>query len=192
MELHQDDVVLIDETRSGVNVKLEVWRQILKSKGFRLSRSKMEYLECKFSEVSHDSNVVAKLDSHPISKRDNFKYMGSMIQKDGEIDEDVNHWNGVGWMKWRLASGILYDKNVPPKLKGKFYRVMVKPALLCTKKDRIRNEVIRNRVGVDSVEAKIREMRLRWFGHVLRRSTDVSVRRCKRLARDDFKRGFTI
>ncbi|KAK4375328.1 hypothetical protein RND71_006005 [Anisodus tanguticus] len=38
--------VLIDETRSGVNVRLEVWRQTLESKGFRLSRIKTEYLEC--------------------------------------------------------------------------------------------------------------------------------------------------
>ena len=38
--LFGDDVVLIDETRRGVNVKLEVWRQTLESKGFRLSRSK--------------------------------------------------------------------------------------------------------------------------------------------------------
>ncbi|XP_047263667.1 uncharacterized protein LOC124896188 [Capsicum annuum] len=48
--------VFIDETRSGVNAKLEDWRQTLKSKGFRLSRSKKNYFECKFSEVSHESD----------------------------------------------------------------------------------------------------------------------------------------
>ncbi|KAF3685691.1 putative protein BASIC PENTACYSTEINE4-like [Capsicum annuum] len=42
----------------------------------------------------------------------------------------------------------------------------------CTRKDRIRNEVIRDKVGVALVEAKMREARLRWFGHVMRRSTD--------------------
>ncbi|KAG5605013.1 hypothetical protein H5410_026505 [Solanum commersonii] len=36
--------------------------------------------------------------------------------------------------------------------------------------DRIRNEVIREKVGVASVEDKLREARLRWFGHVKRRS----------------------
>ncbi|KAF3671889.1 putative ATPase family AAA domain-containing protein 1-like isoform X3 [Capsicum annuum] len=71
---------------------------------WRLSRSKTEYLECKFSNVSHESDVVVKLDTHSISTRDSFKYLGFMIQENGEIDEDVTHRIGVGWMKWRFAS----------------------------------------------------------------------------------------
>nr|XP_009768975.1 PREDICTED: uncharacterized protein LOC104219904 [Nicotiana sylvestris] len=37
--------VLIYEMRTGVNEKLEVWRQALESKGFKLIRTKTEYLE---------------------------------------------------------------------------------------------------------------------------------------------------
>ncbi|EMS66157.1 Arginyl-tRNA synthetase, cytoplasmic [Triticum urartu] len=37
--LFADDVVLVDDSRTGVNRKLELWRQTLESKGFRLSRS---------------------------------------------------------------------------------------------------------------------------------------------------------
>ena len=35
--LFADDIVLIDETREGVNTKLERWRETLEAKGFRLS-----------------------------------------------------------------------------------------------------------------------------------------------------------
>ena len=42
--LFADDVVLIDESRAGVNRKLEPWRRTLESKGFRLSRTKTEYM----------------------------------------------------------------------------------------------------------------------------------------------------
>jgi hypothetical protein len=38
--LFADDVVLIDETRVGINRKLELGRQTLESKRFRLSRTK--------------------------------------------------------------------------------------------------------------------------------------------------------
>ena len=47
--LFADDIVLIDETRQAVNNKLEQWRPTLEAKGFRLSRSKTEYLHCRFS-----------------------------------------------------------------------------------------------------------------------------------------------
>ena len=36
-----DDVVLVDESMAGINRKLELWRRTLKSKGFKLSRTKI-------------------------------------------------------------------------------------------------------------------------------------------------------
>ncbi|KAF3676657.1 hypothetical protein FXO38_04199 [Capsicum annuum] len=164
-----------------------------------------------------EDEVVVRLDSQDMCKRDSFKYLGSMIQGNGEINEDVSNRIGAGWMKWRLASGVLCDKKVPLKPKGKFYIVAVRPAMLyrsecwpvkhvhiqklkvaemrmlrwmcgLTKGDRVRSEIIRDKVRVASVEDKMREGRLRWFGHVMRRGADASVRKCERLALDGFKR----
>ncbi|XP_070032752.1 uncharacterized protein [Nicotiana tomentosiformis] len=178
-----DDIVLIDETRDNVNAQLEVWRQTLESKGFKLSSTKTEYLEW-----------------------------------DGEIDKDVTHRIGAGWMEWRLASGILCDKKVPSKFKDKFYRVVVRPTMLygaecwpvkiahiqkmkvaekrmliwmCkhTRLDRIRNEVIRDKVCVAPIEDKMQEARLRWFGLVRSRSIDAPVRRCEGLTLEGLRRG---
>lgn len=121
-----------------------------------------------------------------------------MLQEDGGIDEDVNHRIKAGWVKWRQVSGILYDKTVPQKLKGKFYRTTVRPAMLygaecwptkrrhvqqlgvaemrmlrrmCghARKDRVQNDHIRDRVGVAPIEEKLVQHRLRWFGHIQRR-----------------------
>ncbi|XP_019241819.1 PREDICTED: uncharacterized protein LOC109221835 [Nicotiana attenuata] len=110
-----DDMVPIDETHCGVNDRLELWRHTLESKGFKLSRKKIEYLECKFSVGTHESEIEVKLDTQVIPKRDSFKYLGSVIQGNGEIDEDVTHCVGAWWMKWRLASDVLCDKNVQPR-----------------------------------------------------------------------------
>ena len=52
--LFAEDIVLIDETRDGVNTKLERWRDTLDAKGFRLSRSNTEYLHCHFSVGEDD------------------------------------------------------------------------------------------------------------------------------------------
>ena len=48
-----------------------------------------------------------------------------------------------------------------------------------TRLDKIRNEVIRDLVKVVPIEDKMRESRLRWFGHVKRKSVDALVRRCE-------------
>ena len=48
--LFAGDIVIVDETKAEVNAKLELWRQTLESRGFRLSRVKTEYMECKFSK----------------------------------------------------------------------------------------------------------------------------------------------
>ncbi|KAF3666130.1 hypothetical protein FXO37_10725 [Capsicum annuum] len=44
-----------------------------------------------------------------------------------------------------------------------------------TRGDRVRNETIREKVRVDSVEDKMREVMLSWIGHVIRGDIDVPV-----------------
>ncbi|KAG2634318.1 hypothetical protein PVAP13_2NG191006 [Panicum virgatum] len=193
--LFADDVVLVDESRAGVNRKLELWRRTLESKGFRLSRTKTEYMMCDFSATRHEGGDVS-LDGQVVVQKDTFRYLGSVLQKDGDIDED----------------------RVPQKLKGKFYRTAIRPAMLygaecwptkrrhvqqlsvaemrmlrwfCghTRRDRVRNEIIRDRVGVAPIEEKLTQHRLRWFGHVQRRPPEAPVRNGVLERVDNVKRG---
>jgi hypothetical protein len=50
--LFTDDVVLVNESRTRVDQKLELWRRTLEAKDFRLSRSKTEYMKCDFSATT--------------------------------------------------------------------------------------------------------------------------------------------
>ncbi|VFQ69983.1 unnamed protein product [Cuscuta campestris] len=87
-------------------------------------------MECRFSGRDTESEVEVKIDSHLVPKVDMFRYLGSVIQADGELDADVGHRVGVAWAKWRLASGVLCDPKISPRMKGKFYRSVVRPAML--------------------------------------------------------------
>ena len=58
-----------------------------------------------------------------------------------------------------------------------------------TRLDRIRNVEIRREIRVASIVDKLRESRLRWFGHVSRRPVSAPVRRCEILNLGDFRRG---
>jgi hypothetical protein len=97
--LFADDVVLVDESRTGVDQKLELWRQILEAKGFMLSRSKTKYMKCDFSATTQEEEGDVRLDGQVIPKKDIFRYLGSMLQKDGDIDEDLSHRIKAGWLK---------------------------------------------------------------------------------------------
>ena len=57
--LFADDVVSVDESQAGVNRKLELWRQTLESKCFRLSRTKIEYMRCDFDGVVQEEGDVS-------------------------------------------------------------------------------------------------------------------------------------
>lgn len=112
---------------------------------------------------------------------------------------------------------MLCDRSIPLKLKGKFYRTAIRPVLfynaecwaskkehiqkfgvtemwmlrwMCrnTLRDKIWNEVIRKQVGVVDIASKLRENRLRWFGHVRWRPREKSGR-VEEWDQDDFRRG---
>ncbi|VFQ93092.1 unnamed protein product [Cuscuta campestris] len=77
-----------------------------------------------------ESEVEVRIDSHLVTKVDRFRYRGSVIQADGELDRDVGHRVGLAWAKWRLALGVLCDPKISPRMKCKFYRSVVRPAML--------------------------------------------------------------
>nr|GFA63270.1 hypothetical protein [Tanacetum cinerariifolium] len=80
-------------------------------------------------EVVHQE-VDIQIEDRILQPKEYFRYPGSVIHRSGRIDEDVAHRIGIGWMKWRAASGVLCDRRIPLKLKEKFYRVAIRPAML--------------------------------------------------------------
>jgi len=68
----------------------------LEAKGFRLSRSKTEYLHYRFSADEGGVASEVAIEGAIIPKVERFRYLGSIIQGNGEIDEDINHQIKVG------------------------------------------------------------------------------------------------
>ena len=93
------------------------------------------------------------------------------------------------------------DRRLPARVKGKVYSSMVRPAMVygletvavtkkqmeemevaemkmlrfamgVTRKDKIRNEYIRGTVKLKQLGMKMKEGRLRWYGHIMRRDLE--------------------
>lgn len=58
-------------------------------------KTKTEYLECKFNDVSHEEGIEVRLDTQAIPKRDS-KYLGSLSHGNREIDDYVTRHINVG------------------------------------------------------------------------------------------------
>ena len=69
-------------------------------------------MECKVSKIRNRDKFGGRggglrLGNQEILKREDFQFLGSIIHKDGEIENGVNHKIRVWWMKWRSALAIL-------------------------------------------------------------------------------------
>lgn len=54
----------------------------LESNGFKLGKTKIKYLECKFSDETHEIDIEVRLRTQVIQKRGSFR----------KIDDDVKHY----------------------------------------------------------------------------------------------------
>ena len=97
--LFADDIVLIDENRQAVDNKLKQWRATLEAKSFRLSRSNTEYLRCRFSAGEEGVVDEVTTEGKVISRVERFRYVASIIKRNGKIDDDINQQIKLGWKK---------------------------------------------------------------------------------------------
>ena len=162
-----------------------------------VSRSKTKYL---YINAKNDNETV-KMEDTKVPRVKEFKYLGSTVQESGDCEWQVKKRVQAGWNGWRKVSGVICDRRLPARIKGKVYSSVLRPAMVhgletvavtkkqmeemevaemkmlrfamgVTRKDKIRNEYIRSTVKVERLGMKMREGRLRWYGHVMRRDQE--------------------
>ena len=79
---------------------MDEWREALDGKGLRISRTTTEYLRSDFSGTVPVGEPEVSIGEAVVKGTTKYKYLGSIIQRDGEIDGDVNHRIQAGWVKW--------------------------------------------------------------------------------------------
>ena len=119
-----DDVVLCREDKEELEVSLERWRKIFEERGLRVSRKKTEYLQ---AEGAKKGTVF--IQGETVKKVDHFKYLGVVVSADGSCEEEVRRRMQAGWQSWRRVSGVLCDRKLSARLKGKI-KCAVRPAVL--------------------------------------------------------------
>lgn len=157
--------------------------------------------ERKGIEIDSDGNVEC------VGK---FCYLGDMIGSGGGAEEASRARVRCAWAKFRELSPLLAARGASLKVKGKLYSMYVQCVMMygsetwamkvedmqrleraekmmmrwmcgVTLKDGKTSEELRERLGVVSVSTRVRQGRLRWFGHVERRDESEWVSACRDL-----------
>ncbi|KAK3549102.1 hypothetical protein QTP70_031897 [Hemibagrus guttatus] len=121
-----DDIVICSESREQVEQNLERWRFALERRGMKVSRSKTEYM----CVNEREGSGTVRLQGEEVKKVQEFKYLGSTVQSNGECGKEVKKRVQAGWNGWRKVSGVLCDRKISARIKGKVYRTVVRPAML--------------------------------------------------------------
>ncbi|KAK3563885.1 hypothetical protein QTP86_004825 [Hemibagrus guttatus] len=88
-----DDIVICSESREQVEENLERWRFALERRGMKVSRSKTEYM----CVNERDGSGTVRLQGEEVKKVQEFKYLGSTVQSNGECGKE------------KEAEGQIYD-----------------------------------------------------------------------------------
>ena len=172
----------------------------MEDRGLKLNRKKTVYLRFNV-DGNLDGNSDINLQGQHLERVNTFKYRGATLAENGDLAAEMTRRIQTGWQNWKRGSGILCDRRISLRVKGKVYKTVVRPAIMygaetwavkkahenklyvaemrmlrwmsgVTKLDRIRNERIRGTTKVGEISKKVQESRLKWYGHVLRREDE--------------------
>ena len=198
--LYADDIVLCVTRREEVEMKLEEWRRAMEDRGLKINRRKTVYLRFN-GDGNLDGNSDINIQGQDLERVNTFKYLGATLAENGDLDAEMTHRIQSGWKNWKRVSGILCNRRISLRVKGKVCNTVVRPAMMhgaetwavkkaqekkldvaemrmlgwisvVTKLDRIRNERLGGTTKVGEISKKVQESRLKWYGHVLRREDE--------------------
>ncbi|KAK3539590.1 hypothetical protein QTP70_010259 [Hemibagrus guttatus] len=121
-----DDIVICSESREQVEENLERCRFALERRGMKISRTKTEYM----CVNEREGSGTVRLQGEEVKKVQEFKYLGSTVQSNGVCGKEVKKRVQAGWNGWRKVSGVLCDRKISARIKGKAYRTVVRAAML--------------------------------------------------------------
>ena len=124
--LFADDIVICEETTEEVEQRLESWKYALERRGMKVSRSKTEYLCIN----GGNGEETVKIEDTKVLRVKEFKYLGSTVKESGSCEREVKKRVQAGWNGWRRVSGVICDKRLPARVKGKVYSSVVRPAMV--------------------------------------------------------------
>ena len=85
MDRMTDDIVICSKSKEQVEEKRESWRYALERRGMKVNRRKTEYMCMNERQV----NGTMKMQEEEVAQVEDFTYLGSTVQTNGECGREV-------------------------------------------------------------------------------------------------------
>ena len=189
-----DDLVVCAANENTMQENLKVWENELSKRNMKININKTKVMMI----GKEHKQLQITLRNEKLEQVDKFKYLGVTLQREGNMDEEINERISQATRLYHtLKETFISKKEISIKTKMTVYKTIFRPILTFgseswilnntmksriqatnmkylrrvlgkTRRDRIRNDVIRNELEVKPIIQKIEEQQLKWLGHLTR------------------------
>jgi len=202
---YADDAVIIAESEQELQMLMDRLNEACIHKELKVNEKKTKVMVFERGDVKTD--CIISMNGERLEQVDDFVYLGSLFERNGRIDSEVERRVNAGRRVLGAMKGVVKNQTVSKEAKVAVYKSVVVPTLMygseawtwnkchksrlnavgmdylrgvcnVTRMDRVRNTVIREECAVKmSVIDQVENGLLRWFGHMERMSNERLTRR---------------
>ena len=125
-----DDIVLCGGREVGMTEYLDTWRTYVEERGLWVSRPKTQFMDFNFEQNQQGHREPVNILGEELERVTHFKYLGTNMEEEGGMETEITKRVGAGWINCKKCSGVLCNRRMPVKLKGKVYKTVIRPAML--------------------------------------------------------------
>ena len=123
---YTDDLALVANGIQELQEILEDWNGLFTSHGLKINVEKSEVLHIGHQREYKD----VELEGTKLTQGDIFVYLGLAVCGDGKTEREVLRRVQAGANAWRAIEGVMADRRISKRLKGKVMSTSVTPAWL--------------------------------------------------------------
>ena len=124
--LYADDLALVANGKQELQESLEEWNGLFTRHGLKINLEKTEVLHI----VHQREELDIELEGKKLTQEDSFLYLGGAVCGDGKTEREVRRRSQAGVNAWRAVEGVMADRRISKRLKGKVMSTCVTPACL--------------------------------------------------------------
>lgn len=190
---YADDIALLSSTREQLQRKFNNVSRYAQSTGLKINAAKTKVMRLN----ANTNQPVISTEQKEIEDVKSFTYLGAILTNTGGTNEDIRRRLGLARITYNKLAPIWNNNQISKRTKFRLFNSNVLSVLLygsetwkMTKKDehmvdtflhkslrrilkiywpqRVSNEEVRERAGIEIISVTIKRRRWKWLGHVLR------------------------